>query len=125
MVQIGVVSGVVTTDDLMGLTGVVSVTLIGTFIVTPAPTPQPPPPPYNSVPAAVGSVVAVVGLGVIVLIAALLLKKKYFTSTPKRFDVDYVMMNTQLLTIPLHQLQNEFPLPEEYVGDDDAKAEDQ
>lgn len=70
----------------------------------------PPPPPPDHTPLITGLVFAGLIVLILLVVAAVFVKKLYYTRTPKRWDDDYVMMNTQVLTIPLNTIEMETPV---------------
>eukprot|EP00300_Choanocystis_sp_HF-7_P037305 c53387_g1_i1.p1 GENE.c53387_g1_i1~~c53387_g1_i1.p1 ORF type:complete len:341 (+),score=34.82 c53387_g1_i1:224-1246(+) len=71
-------------------------------------TPAPPPP--DQAPLITGLVFAGLIVLTLLVVSAIFVKRLYYTRTPKRWDDDYVMMNTQVLTIPLNTIEMETPV---------------
>ena len=68
--------------------------------------PPPPPPPYDPTALILG-IFGVLVLAAICCGIAWWLRRKYPAESTRRWDDDYVMMNTNVLTIPLNELPHQ------------------
>lgn len=69
----------------------------------------PPPPPPDMRPLIAGLAMASLVFLVLAIAAIIVIKRVYYTRTSKRWDDDYVMMNMQVLTVPLATVEMETP----------------